>query len=116
MRSTEERAAAVRRRARELERQSRARRGRIVGILSAAACLLFVVGLSLAMPGIMAGLPDGGYAFSGAVAGIFDGRGGLGYVLVGLLAFVLGISVTILFCRIRLRSQKDHEDTEGGDG
>ena len=116
MRSTEERIAAVKRRSKEMERKKQIRRGRIVGISSVAACLIFIVGLSFAMPGIMAGMANGAYTYVGAAASIFDGSGGFGYVLIGLLAFVLGVSVTILCYRIRLRSQNDHENTEDSDG
>lgn len=116
MRNTEQRVAAVKRRAKEIQRQKKARRGRIVGISSAATCLIFIVGLSFAMPGIMTGMANGAYTYVGAAASIFDGSGGFGYVLIGLLAFVLGVSVTILCYRIRLRSQNDHENTEDSDG
>ena len=116
MRNTEERVLAVKRRAKEIERQKRIRKGRIVMASYAAACLLLIVGLSLAMPGIMAGMPESEYAYFGAAAGIFDQKGGLGYVLIGLLAFLLGVSVTILGYRLRLSNRLKHNNSEDGDG
>ncbi|MGI6497968.1 MAG: DUF4179 domain-containing protein [Oscillospiraceae bacterium] len=116
MRSTEERVAAVKQRAKEMERQKQMRRSRGAVILSVAACLLFIITLAFAMPGIMADLPGGSYAYAGAAAGVFDGSGGFGYVLVGLLAFVLGVSVTILCYRIRLRNRRSLGDAEDSNG
>lgn len=115
MRSTEERIAAVKRRSKEMERKKQIRRGRIVGISSVAACLIFIVGLSFAMPGIMAGMENGAYTYVGAAASIFDGGGGFGYALIGLLAFALGVSVTILSYHIQLRSRRNRENVEESD-
>ncbi len=116
MRSTEERVAAVKRRTKEIQRQKQIRQGRIVGISSVAACLLFIVGISFAMPGIMACMPGGAYTYSGVAASIFDGSDGFGYVLIGFLAFALGVSVTILCYRIRLRNRRSRENPEDRDG
>jgi cytochrome bd-type quinol oxidase subunit 2 len=115
MRSTEERVAAVKRRTKEMQRQKQMHRRCILGISSVAACLLFIVGLSLAMPGIMADLQDAVYTYSGVAASIFDGSSGFGYVLIGLLAFVLGVSVTILSYHIHQRNQRSREDAESSD-
>lgn len=116
MRNTEERVLAVRQRAREIERQKRIRKGRIVMVSYAAACLLLIVGLSFAMPGIMAGMPESEYAYFGAAAGIFDQNGRFGYVLIGLLAFLLGVSVTILSYRLRLGNRLKRKGSDDGDG
>ena len=116
MRNTEERAAAVKQRAKEMQRQKHIRRSRIVMVSSAAACLFIIVGLSLAMPGIIAGMPESEYAHFGAAAGIFNMNGAFGYVLIGLLAFVLGVSVTILGYRIRLKNLRNRVNAGGSDG
>ena len=115
MRNTEQRVVAVKRRTKEIQREKQMRRNRIVGISSVAACLFSVIGLAFAMPGIMEGLPVGEYTYSGAAASIFDGGGGFGYVLIGLLAFVLGVSVTILCYRIRPGNQEGCGDMEDRD-
>lgn len=115
MRNTEQRVAAVKRRAKELERKKQLRRGRIIGISSVAACLVFIIGLAFAMPEIMADFTDGAYTYSGTAASIFDGSGGFGYVLIGLLAFALGVSVTILSYHIHLRNRRSREEREEND-
>ena len=112
MRNTEERVAAVNRRAKEIEGQKQIGRSKIIGISSLAAGLLLITGLSFAMAKVVEGLPYGDYAHFGAEASIFDVNGSFGYALIGLLSFSLGVSVTILFYHIHLRNQKDREDAK----
>ena len=80
MRTTAERLAAAKQRARELERERQRRRAR--GILCIAE------GFSDTTLG------------GGMAASIFSGRS-LGYLVVGLLAFALGVCVTVLCVRLR---------------
>lgn len=112
MRSTDERVAAVERRVKELARQKKQRQSRYIGLSAAAACLLIVVGMGAAMPGIMAGLSQGGYANTGMMASIFYEGGALGYVLIGLLAFALGVCLTVFCVLLRRRSQQAKEDDD----
>jgi hypothetical protein len=116
MRNTDERVAAVKLRVKEMKRQKQVRQGRIIGMSSVAASLLFIIGLSFAMPDMLVELPGGVHVYSGIAASIFDGSRGFGYVLIGVLAFSLGVSVTILCYRIRLRNQMTRGDTEDGNG
>ncbi len=110
MRNTDERVAVVERRVKELARQKKQRRSRTIGLSAAAACLLLVVGMSVAMPGIMAGLAEGDYTGAGMMASIFYEGSALGYVLIGLLAFTLGVCLTVLCVLLRRRSRRDKED------
>ncbi|MCK9268081.1 MAG: DUF4179 domain-containing protein [Alkaliphilus sp.] len=112
MRNTEERVLAVKLRTKEIEGQKRIRRGRMLCIGSFAACLLLLVGLSFVMPGVMYSMSDDKYSNFGTAASIFDGSNFFGFVLIGFLAFALGISVTILFYKIKLINQLDQEDKE----
>ncbi len=116
MRNTEDRVAAVELRVKEMKRQKQVRQGRIISMSSVAACLLFIIGFSFAMPGMLMELPGGVHTYSGTAASIFDGSRGFGFVLIGVLAFSLGVSVTILCYRIRLRNQMTLEDTEDNNG
>lgn len=101
MRNTEERVLAVKLRTKEIEGQKRVRRGRIICISSFAVCLLFLAGLSFVMPGIMDSMPDDKYSHFGTVASIFDGSNFYGFVLIGFLAFALGVGMTILAYKIK---------------
>ena len=109
MRTTEERVSAARRRAKELARQ---RRSRIAVFAGAAACLALILSLALAMPSITARFSSTAYG-GGMTASMFSGSS-LGYLLVGLLAFALGVCVTVLCIRLR-RYERDADDEERRD-
>lgn len=111
MRSTDERINAVKRRVKELTVQ----KGQLRRMaLSVAACLLIVIGMGVSMPGIMEGLLEGDYTSTGMMASIFYDGDALGYVLVGLLAFALGVFLTVLSFLMSRRSQRDKEDDNDG--
>ena len=120
MRSNEERVAEVKRRIAEKERQKKLRRSRIAAVSAVAACLVLIVVLSLFMPGIAGQLRPGGYSDYEMVASMFGENGALGYIIIGLLAFLLGVCVTILCFRIRLLNREEQsvedkkEDREDG--
>ena len=61
MRTTDERLAAAMRRAEEIERQERRRRGKIAVLACSAACLAMIFALALAMPYIAARLSGAEY-------------------------------------------------------
>ena len=112
MRTTDERLAAAKRRAEEITRQERCRRSRLAAVSGAAACLAVILGLALAMPSVTAHFSGADY-YGGMTASLFSG-GSLGYLLVGLLAFALGVCVTVLCFRLRGRG-RDTDDEERGD-
>lgn len=120
MRSNEERVVEVKRRIAEKERQKKLRRSRIAAVSAVAACLVLIVVLSLFMPGIAGQLRPGGYSDYEMVASMFGENGALGYIIIGLLAFLLGVCVTILCFRIRLLNREEQsvedkkEDREDG--
>ena len=120
MRSNEERVAEVKRRIAEKERQKKLRRSRIAAVSAVAACLVLILVLSLFMPGIAGQLRPGGYSDYEMVASMFGENGALGYIIIGLMAFLLGVCVTILCFRIRLLNREEQsmedkrEDREDG--
>ena len=61
-----------------------------------AACLVLLIGASLAMHGIAASIRTGDYVGCETEASIFHGGAALGYIVIGLLAFLLGVCVTVL--------------------
>ena len=48
-------------------------------------------------------------------ATMFGGSATLGYIVIGLLAFVLGVCVTILCFRIRLLNKEGQTEEQKGD-
>ncbi len=115
MRSNEERVAAVRQRVAQIKREKRQRRKRIAALSSVAACLVVIVAAALAIPGIskklIAGDPTG-YGTTAATASIFSSTT-TGYIIIGLLAFMLGVCVTVFCFRLKAFSRKDGESEEG---
>ena len=96
----------------ELERERQRRRARGLLWAGTAACLVVIISLALAMPGITKGFSDAALG-GGMAASIFSGRS-LGYLVVGLLAFALGVCVTVLCVRLRGR-EGDTTDGERHD-
>ncbi len=106
MRNTDERLAAVRDRMAALDRAH----DRRIAVTSVAVCLLAIAALSAYMPGWVA---SSAYAESGGAtfaASLFAENGALGYLVIGILAFVLGVSVTVLCFRLR-KSARDKDET-----
>ena len=107
MRSHEERVAETKRRIAKIEREKRLRRDKFTMISAVAACLVLLIGASLAMPGIAASIQTGNYSGFETAASIFHGGAALGYIVIGLLAFLLGVCVTVLCFRLRQMNRED---------
>jgi len=63
-------------------------------ICSVAACLVLIIGLSVTLPAV-----DGGAATPGGLSGaaLFAGGSAGGYVLIGIIGFILGAIVVLLY-------------------
>ena len=118
MRSHEERVAETKRRIAQIEREKRLRRNTITMASAVAACLVLLIGASLAMPGMAAKIQTGDYSGFETAASMYGGGAALGYIVIGLLAFLLGVCVTVLCFRLRQMSREDEQDreSEGIDG
>ena len=112
MRSHEERVTETKRRIAKIERENRLRRNTIAMASAVAACLALLIGASLAMPGIAASIRTGNYSGFETTASIYGGGAALGYIVIGLLAFLLGVCVTVLCFRLRQMSREDEQDRE----
>ena len=114
MRSHEERVAETKRRIAKIERAKR-RRNPITMASAVAACLALLIGASLAMPGIAASIQTGDYSGFETAASMYGGGAALGYIVIGLLAFLLGVCVTVLCFRLRQMNREDGQDRESED-
>lgn len=115
MRSREERVRAVCCRVAQMRRQ---RRLRAITAGAVAASVLVTAVLAVQMPERMRAVA-GNEVEGVQAASIFRNGGAAGYVLIGLLAFVLGICVTVLCFRIRelekaRTDEEKREDDHGG--
>ena len=112
MRSHEERVVETKRRIAAMERKKRLRRNTVTMASTVAACLVLLIGASLAMPGIAAKIQTGDYYGFETAASIFHGGAALGYIVIGLLAFLLGVCVTVLCFRLRQMHREDNQNKE----
>ena len=115
MRSHEERVTETKRRIAKIEREKRRRRNTIAMASAVAACLALLIGASFVMPGIAANIQTGDYAGFETAASMYGGSAALGYIVIGLLAFLLGVCVTVLCFRIRQLSHENAQDKESED-
>lgn len=115
MRSREERVRAVCCRVAQMRRQ---RRLRAITAGAVTASVLVTAVLAVQMPERMRAMA-GNEVEGVQAASVFRNGGAAGYVLIGLLAFVLGICVTVLCFRIRelekaRTDEEKREDDHGG--
>ena len=115
MRSHEERVVETKRRIAKIERAKRLRRNTITMASAVAACLALLIGASLAMPGIAARIQINDYAGFETSASMYGGGAALGYIVIGLLAFLLGVCVTVLCFRLRQMNRENGQDRESED-
>ena len=106
MRSHEERVAETKRRIAARQRKKQRRRSTIATVSAAAACLVLIVGVSFAMPGMVAGIRPGDFAGYETAASMYGGGAALGYIVIGLLSFLLGVCVTVARCSRALHGKK----------
>ena len=111
MRSHEERVVETKRRIAAMERKKRLRRNTVTMASAVAACLVLLIGASLAMPGIAASIRTGDYSGFETAASMYGG-GALGYNVIGLLAFLLGVCVTVLCFRLHQMNREDDQNNE----
>ena len=112
MRSHEERITETKRRIAQMEREKKQRRHKIILAAAAAACLALIAGIGFAMPGFAG--QGGDLAAPADTASMFGGSEALGYIVIGVLAFLLGAGVTVLAARLR-RMQEDEGGKENGE-
>ena len=115
MRSHEERVAETKRRIAKMEREKRLRRNTVTMASAVAACLVLLIGASLAMPGIAASIQTGDYSGFETAASMYGGGAALGYIVIGLLAFLLAVCVTVLCFRMRQMNREDGQNEESED-
>lgn len=108
MRSHEERFAETKRRIAARQRREQRRRSTITTL----SALVLIVGVSFAMPGMVAGVRPGDFAGYETAASMYGGGAALGYIVIGLLSFLLGVCVTVLCFRLRQINREDSQDRE----
>ena len=98
MRNTDEQLREIDRRAVELKRKTRSRRHLAAEALSVCACLCLIVLASVAMPRPSGTVERAVFGYAGSIL-LSSPRAG--YVVIAVLAFLLGIAVTLLCMHLR---------------
>lgn len=83
--------------------------------LAVAASLLLIVGLSAYMPEFTGQLSTDSYSHYGMTASIFHDSNALSYIIIGLVAFILGVCVTILGVRVHHLNKTQQNTGDKGD-
>ena len=108
MRTNEERAGLIRQRTAEIKRERQKRKQRALDALCMAACLLLVVGVGALMPGLT--ISGGEVRHASGAASLVGSHAALGYILMGLMAFLLGVCVTVLLYRLHRRNERKQRE------
>ena len=115
MRTNEERARLIHKRTAEIKRERQKKKQRALDIICIAACLILIIGIGSFMPGLAAGIPGGEVHHASGAASLVGSHAALGYILMGIMAFLLGVCVTVLLYRLRRRNerkQRENSDDE----
>lgn len=115
MRSNEERVVEVKRRIEQKKRKDKLQRSRIVMAAAVAASLLLIVGLSAYMPEFTGQLSADSHSHYEMTASIFHNSSALSYIIIGLVAFFLGVCVTILGVRVHHLNKTQQNTRDKGD-
>ena len=95
MRTNEERSRLIHKRTAEIKREKRNRLQRGLDAVCIAVCMLLVTEPAA-----------GSIVHSSGAASMIGSHAALGYIVMGLLAFLLGVCVTVLLYRLRRRNER----------
>ena len=110
MRTNEERAGLIQKRTAEIKRERQKKKQRALDTVCIAACLILVVGIGSFMPGLVVGIPGGEVHHASGAASLVGSHAALGYILMGIMAFLLGVCVTVLLYRLRRRNERERRE------
>lgn len=91
MRTNEERIRLIRKRTAERKRRKEHVKHCALDAACMAACLLLIVGIGMFMPTVMSEVAEGGAVHASGSASLIGSHAALGYILIALLAFLLGV-------------------------
>lgn len=112
MRTDEERIRAMHRRAAEISIENRHKKVRVIQIASAVCCCAAVILMAVLVPGV-SGVTESGSEAAELNASLFANSPAIGYIVIGIIAFILGITVTALCYQLKKwQDEKDKEDLQ----
>ncbi len=115
MRTNEQRTQLIHKRTAEIKREHRNRKQRSLEAVCMVTCMFFVIGIGAWMSERMTDSAVGNVIYSTGAASMIASHTALGYIITALLAFLLGVCVTILLYRLRRRNERrQREEIEDG--
>lgn len=99
MRTNEERAALIRRRTRELKKQRARRNARLLDVGCIAGSLVLILLLAFWLPDSFT-VSDKAMTHPALTASLIGSGAVSGYIVMGVLSFLLGVCVTIFLYRL----------------
>ena len=111
MRTNEERTALIRQRTRELKRQQARKKARIIDLSCVAGSLVLIFLLAMWIPDPLT-FSKRDVAHATMTASLIGSSAFSGYIVMGILSFLLGVCVTILLHRLHhhFRDRKEERD------
>ena len=109
MRTNNERAALVQKRTAEIKRKRQKKKQRALDMICIVACLILVVGIGSFMPALMVA-PGSEVCHASGAASLVASHGALGYILMGLMAFLLGVCVTVILYRLHRNNERKQQE------
>ena len=106
MRSNNERAALIRARTKSVKRHEQQRRSLVLSGVSVTACLVAVVGFALYLPDVLDEALVSGAELTGVYGSIMASGDSIGFIVIGVFAFLLGVSATLLCIALRNRARE----------
>ena len=110
MRTNEERAGLVQKRTAKIKRKRHKIKQRALDMICIAVCMILVVGIGSFMPGFAIGITAGEVHHASGTASLVGSHSALGYILMGLMAFLLGVCVTVLLYRMHRRNERNQRE------
>ena len=110
MRTSEERQRLIHKRITEIQREESRKRQNLIGGAGVMLCLVFIIGLGCWLPGVTSRAAGRRMNYAAGVASMLGQNEALGYICMGILAFALGVCVTVLL--YRLRAAQEHRKKE----
>lgn len=106
MRTSKERMDLIFQRTEEIKKERKDKKRLWLEAGCVAACLALVISIGLCMPGMMEQTASGSVAHTSGAASLIANQSQLGYIVVGIISFLLGSVTTVLLYQIKERNQK----------
>ena len=110
MRTNEERAGLIHKRTAEIKRERQKKKQSALDMICIAACLILVVGIGSFLPDWVVGIPGGEVHHASGAASLVGSHAALGYILMGIMSFLLGVFVTVLLYRLHRRNKRKQQE------